>query len=143
MRNVWTNLAELHDQIHQGRRRCRVRGKVGSLSKKFCDRTVGTQSLVEISLTRRQFAIQVVLDLSIVISKTESMVIQIEQTFSPNSFCTFRFTRRNINGFNIICNLLSWCSLNPPPLDPAAPSMSFENHSENSSCESNKLGIIK
>jgi hypothetical protein len=143
MRNVLSNLTELHDQIHKGRRRCRISGKVGRLSKKFCHRAIGTQSFVEISLTWRQLAIHIDLNLSILVSKTEFVTIGVECTFSPNSFCTFRFTRRNMNGFKIICSLLSWCSLNPPPLDPAAPSMSFENHSENSSCESNKLGMIK
>lgn len=73
------------------------------------------------------------------------MTVHGKFTLSLSSFWTLRFTRRSMNGFNIICSLRSWCSFNLLPLfSPAAAfSMSFENHSLNSSWESNKLGIIK
>jgi hypothetical protein len=63
--------------------------------------------------------------------------------FSLSSFWTCRFTRLNMNGFRIMCKRLNWCSFSLLPLFSAAFSMSLENHSLNSSCESNKLGMIK
>ena len=63
--------------------------------------------------------------------------------FSLSSFCTCRLTRRSMNGFRIMWRRRSWCSFSLLPLFSAAFSMSFENHSLNSSWESNRLGMMK
>lgn len=67
----------------------------------------------------------------------------LSRTFSLSSFCTCLLTRRNMKGLRIMCNLRNWCSLSLLPLFSAAFSISLENHSLNSSCESNKLGMMK
>ncbi len=71
------------------------------------------------------------------------MPARTRHTFSLSSFCTCRFTRRNMKGFRIMCKRRSWCSFSLLPLFSAAFSMSFENHSLNSSWESNRLGMMK
>jgi hypothetical protein len=63
-------------------------------------------------------------------------------TFSPSSCCTLRLIRLNMKGLRIMWSLLSWCSLSVP-LFSAWLSISFENHSLNSSWESKRVGMIK
>lgn len=137
-----TGLAELHDQVHQWTSWIGV-ANVRRLFEKVGNRDISDECTVQRSLPWAKIYVDIYFDLSNGdVSDGDSLRFN-THAFSLNSFWTCRFTRRSINGFKIICSRRSWYSFSLLPLFSAAFSMSFENHSLNSSWESKRLGMMK
>lgn len=100
-----TNLAELHDEIHESFDAIVVI-QIGSARDEIGDGNVLSKSSIHESLTRGEFTENVNLNLYHIMGvcqRTEQKLSRKnELTLSPNSFWTFFLIRRNIKGFRII-----------------------------------------
>ena len=135
------HFSELHDQVHQTVHALLVQRCC--LFQKLGNRYFFLQTTVKRSLSCCQIAVHLHFNLSACVCElycvSASMALV---TFSPSSCWTLRLIRLNMNGFKIMCSRRSWCSFKVP-LFSAWLSMSLENHSLNSSCESNSVGMMK